>query len=77
MRVFDKLSSGFRRKVEQESVVFNPGQTHWRPPTVSILETPRERFLRERRHRRRAANRTRNAVAKQARKVNRGAYSGR
>ena len=52
-------------------------ETEWRPPTVSILETPRDRFLRERRHRRRAANRTRNAVAKQARKVNRGAYSGR
>ena len=43
----------------------------WRPDTQVPTETTRERFLRERRHRRRAANRTRNAVAKQARKVNR------
>ena len=34
-------------------------------------ETTREQFLRERSHRRRAANRKRNAVAKQSRKVNR------
>ena len=49
----------------------------WRPDTQVPTETHREKFLRERRHRRRAVNRTRNAVAKQARKVNRGAYSGR
>lgn len=77
MRVFDKLSSRFRRKVEQESLVFKGESSPWHPNTQVPPETTRERFLRERRHRRRAANRTRNAVAKQARKVNRGSYSGR
>jgi hypothetical protein len=48
-------------------------ESAWRPPTDPALpETPRERFLRERAHRRKAINRTKNAVAKQARKVNRG-----
>ena len=47
-------------------------ETEWRPAEQSTLpETPREKFLRERSHRRRSANRTRNAVAKQSRKVNR------
>ena len=66
--IFDKLTSRFRKSLPIERKV---AATTWRPPTVSILETPRERFLRERRHRRKAANRTRNAVAKQSRKVNR------
>ena len=64
MKVFDKLAARFRKSLPIEST--------WRPPTNPTLpETPREKFLRERRHRRRAANRARNAVAKQSRKVNR------
>ena len=71
-RIVDKVRRG-------ERPILNPPPTHkvkavevaWRPDTQVPTETTRERFLRERRHRRRAANRTRNAVAKQSRKVNR------
>ena len=45
-------------------------ETEWRPPAVSILETPRDRFLRERRHRRKAINRTKNKLAHAARREN-------
>ena len=45
-------------------------ETEWRPPTVSILETPRDRFLRERAHRRKAINRTKNKLAHAARREN-------
>ena len=45
-------------------------ETEWRPPTVSVLETPRDRFLRERAHRRKAINRTKNKLAHAARREN-------
>ena len=64
---FKKLRDKRRHEAPPKSVA-----SAWRPPAApTIQESPREKFLRERRHRRRAANRTRNAVAKQSRKVNR------
>lgn len=74
MKIFDKLTDRFRKNLPIPVKVV---EAPWRPSPVSILETPRERFLRERAHRRRAVARRRNAVAKQSRKINRGAYSGR
>ena len=69
MKVFDKLAARFRKSLPIERKV---NESTWRPPAApTIKESPRETFLRERRHRRRAANRARNAVAKQSRKVNR------
>ena len=68
MKVFDQLAARFRKNLPIPVPASNP----WRPAEQSTLpETPREKFLRERSHRRKAANRTRNAVAKQSRKVNR------
>ena len=68
MKVFDQLAARFRKNLPIPVPASNP----WRPTKQSgWTETPREKFLRERSHRRRAANRTRNAVAKQSRKVNR------
>ena len=61
----------FRKRADKRKQEPRVIESVWRPPIISILETPRDRFLRERRHRRRAVNRTRNAVAKQSRKVNR------
>ena len=69
MKVFDKLAARFRKSLPIERKV---NESTWRSPTNPTLpEMPREKFLRERSHRRKAANRTRNAVAKQSRKVNR------
>ena len=46
-------------------------ETEWRPHLpFSILETPRDRFLRERAHRRKAINRTKNKLAHAARREN-------
>ena len=45
-------------------------ESAWRAPRASLM-TDREKFLSTRSHRRKAVNRTRAAVAKQSRKVNR------
>ena len=46
-------------------------ETEWRPAEQSTLpETPREKFLRERAHRRKAINRTKNKLAHAARREN-------
>ena len=67
-----------RRRQEAPTTVPKTVEVAWRPsPAPVVPETPREKFLRERRLRRRTENRIKNRVAKSARKVNRGAYSGR
>ena len=46
-------------------------ETEWRPHTnPNLPETPREKFLRERSHRRKAINRTKNKLARAARREN-------
>ena len=66
--VWDKLTARFRK--EQPIFPATPESIPWRAPRASLM-TDREKFLSTRSHRRKAVNRTRAAVAKQSRKVNR------
>ena len=67
-----KAFKKYLRKTQEEVLIKPPKvvETEWRPHAGPVLETPRDRFLRERAHRRKAINRTKNKLAHAARREN-------